>query len=93
MTVDPESVGLVHHARAWPEKPALVIGDLSRTYGQLRALSSPLSRLSVNSNTVLRDAVAKRRLLRTNGETHLISTPIPFGLRRPRFLGPSRSLS
>ena len=33
MAVDSEAVGLAHHARAFPAKPALVGGAAVRTYG------------------------------------------------------------
>jgi hypothetical protein len=50
-----------------------------------------LSRLSVFSETALRDAVAPaRRLLRANGDV-AAACSFPFVLRRPRVAGPSRS--
>jgi len=55
-----------------------------------RAANIPLSRmrLSIFSETALREAAGNRRLLRrASGESPLKSMPMPLGLRRPRVCG------
>src|SRR5215468_7694402 len=37
MPTEPNAAGLAHHARAFPDKPALIFGDARRTYGELNA--------------------------------------------------------
>ena len=44
MPLTPETLGLAHHARAWPEKTALVAGEARRTYGELYARGNRLAR-------------------------------------------------
>ena len=44
MAADPEALGLAHHARAWPDKPALIVGETRRTYGELARRVTRLAR-------------------------------------------------
>jgi len=37
MPTEPNAAGLAHHARAFPDKPALILRDARRTYGELNA--------------------------------------------------------
>ena len=44
MAVDPHALGLAHHARVRPDKPALIVGEERRTYGELAARVNRLAR-------------------------------------------------
>src|SRR5215470_7252178 len=44
MTVAPEEVGLTHHARAFPNRPALIMGDAQRSYAELEGRVNRLAR-------------------------------------------------
>jgi long-chain acyl-CoA synthetase len=44
MSVDPHSIGLAHHAGAFPHKPAIIVGNAVRTYAALNARVNQLAR-------------------------------------------------
>lgn len=44
MAADPNALGLAHHARVWPDKPALIVGDARRSYGELAGRVNRLAR-------------------------------------------------
>ena len=44
MAIDPHTLGLAHHAAAFPEKPALLMDGERRTYGDLNARVNRLAR-------------------------------------------------
>jgi long-chain acyl-CoA synthetase len=44
MTLNPQQLGLTHHARAFPDKAALVMGDRSLTYREFNARVNRLAR-------------------------------------------------
>ena len=39
-----DALGLAHHAREWPDKPALIVGETQRTYGELASRVHRLAR-------------------------------------------------
>ena len=57
MAVDPNALGLAHHARALPDKAALVIGEERRTYGELAARVNRLARALRTAGVGVGDAV------------------------------------
>jgi fatty-acyl-CoA synthase len=44
VTVSPDACGLAHHARAFPDKPAVIVGETTRTYAELNARVNRLAR-------------------------------------------------
>lgn len=58
MSLDPSGVGLVHHARERPAKPALVMDDASLTYADLNARVNRLARALRRAGVRVGDSVA-----------------------------------
>jgi long-chain acyl-CoA synthetase len=58
MVVDPQSLGLAHHAGAFPDKPALVLGDSTVSYGALNVRVNRLARALRRAGVGVGDAVA-----------------------------------
>jgi long-chain acyl-CoA synthetase len=58
MTVAPESVGLAHHARSSPDKPALIMGEARQSYAELHARVNRLARALRRAGVGVGDAVA-----------------------------------
>jgi long-chain acyl-CoA synthetase len=58
MPIDPKSVGLAHHAQAFADKPALILGDASLTYGALNARVNRLAHALRQAGVGAGDAVA-----------------------------------
>jgi len=91
MATDPASVGLAHHARAFPEKPALIIGDTVRTYGALNArvnrLARALRRVGVGRGdavgAVLHNGCEWFELLNAVGKIGAQIVPIGYRLKGP----------
>ncbi len=44
MAALPDDLGLARHARTWPDKPALIVGEAVRTYGELAGRVNRLAR-------------------------------------------------
>jgi long-chain acyl-CoA synthetase len=57
VAIDPQSIGLARHARVSPEKPALVMGDEVRTYGELNHRVNRLARALRRAGIGTGDAV------------------------------------
>jgi long-chain acyl-CoA synthetase len=58
MPIDPQAVGLAHHAQAFPDKPALVMDGVSLTYGALNARVNRLAHALRQAGVGVGDAVA-----------------------------------
>ena len=58
MPIDPQCVGLAHHARVRAEKPALIMGDAVCTYGRLNARVNRLANALRAAGVGVGDAVA-----------------------------------
>ena len=58
MSIDPQSVGLAHHAATFPDKPALVMGEASRRYGALNMRVNRLAHALRRAGVGAGDAVA-----------------------------------
>ncbi len=91
MPSDPQSIGLAHHARAFPEKSALVMGDESMTYGVLTARVNRLARALRRAGIGVGDAVAAVlpngfewfELLNAVGKLGAQVVPIGYRLKAP----------
>jgi len=58
MPIDPQSVGLAHHAQAYPDKPALIMGNATLSYGALNARVNRLVHALRRAGVGVGDAVA-----------------------------------
>jgi long-chain acyl-CoA synthetase len=58
MPIDPQSVGLAHHAATFPDKAALVMGEVSLSYGALNARANQLAHALRRAGVGVGDAVA-----------------------------------
>ena len=91
MPIDPQGLGLAHHARAWPEKRALVLNDASLTYGGLNARVNQLARALRRAGVGTGDAVAAVlhngfewcELLNAAGKIGAQIVPIGYRLKGP----------
>ncbi len=57
MAIDPQSIGLARHASAFPDKPALVMGEAVRTYGDLNRRVNQMARALHRAGVSTGDAV------------------------------------
>jgi len=86
-----ETLGLAHHARAFPEKPALVMGDARFTYGALNARVNRLARALRHAGIGRGDAVGAVlhngcewfELLNAAGKLGAQLVPIGYRLKAP----------
>lgn len=91
MVVTSEAVGLAHHARAFPDKPALIMGMEQRTYGELNArvnrLAHALRRAGVGvGDTVgaaLHNGCEWYELLNAAGKLGAQLVPMGYRLKGP----------
>ncbi len=91
MAVAPDAAGLVHHARAFPDKPALIMGAAQRTYGELNARVNRLARALRRAGVGPRDAVGAAlhngfewyELLNAAGKLGAQLVPIGYRLKGP----------
>jgi long-chain acyl-CoA synthetase len=91
MAVDPRAVGLAHHARAFPDKPALIVGEAVRTYGALEArvnrLAQALRRAGVGAGdtvgAALHNGFEWYELLNAAGKLGAQLVPIGYRCKGP----------
>jgi long-chain acyl-CoA synthetase len=91
MTVAPDAVGLAHHAQTNPDKPALIMGDSLRTYGELDARVNRLARALRGAGVGVGDAVAAAlhngfewyELLNAVGKLGAQLVPLGYRLKGP----------
>jgi len=91
MPLDPHSVGLAHHARTFPDKPAVVIGDTVRTYAELNSrvnqLARALRRIGVGRGdsvaAALHTGVEWLELLNACGKLGAQLVPVGYRLKGP----------
>ncbi len=91
MSITPEVIGLAHHARTWPDKPALIIGDTRVSYARLNArvnqLARALRRVGVGPGTgvaaVLHNGVEWFELLNAVGKIGAQLVPVGYRLKGP----------
>lgn len=91
MAIDPSQVGLAHHARVFPAKPALVRGEETRTYGALAARVHRLARALRRSGVGRGDAVGAAlhngfewfEILAAAGKLGANLVPIGYRLKAP----------
>jgi long-chain acyl-CoA synthetase len=91
MSVDPSAIGLAHHARVFPGKPALILGDALRTYGELDArvnqLAHALRRAGVGASdsvgAALHNGFEWLELLNACGKLGARIVPIGYRLKGP----------
>jgi long-chain acyl-CoA synthetase len=91
MAVSPQSVGLAHHARAFPAKPALIVGGAVRTYGELDARVNRLTHALRRAGVCAGDAVGAAlhngfewyELLNAAGKLGAQLVPIGYRLKGP----------
>ena len=85
------AAGLAHHARAFPDKPALIVGDAVRTYGELEArvnrLAHALRRAGVGAGdtvgAALHNGFEWYELLNAAGKLGAQLVPIGYRLKGP----------
>jgi long-chain acyl-CoA synthetase len=86
-----ETLGLAHHARAFPEKPALAMGDVTLTYGALNARVNRLARALRRAGVGRGDAIGAAlhngcewfELLNAAGKIGAQLVPIGYRLKAP----------
>lgn len=91
MTPGPDSVGLAHHARAFPDKPALILDGARRTYGELNARVNRLARALRRAGVGVGDTVGAAlhngfewyELLNAVGKLGAQLVPIGYRLKGP----------
>jgi long-chain acyl-CoA synthetase len=91
MAVSAQSVGLAHHARAFPAKPALIVGDAIRSYADLDARVNRLVRALRRAGVCTGDAVGAAlhngfewyELLNAAGKLGAQLVPIGYRLKGP----------
>jgi long-chain acyl-CoA synthetase len=91
MSIDQRSLGLAHHARTFPEKPAVILGDAVRTYGALNArvnrLARALRRAGVGTGDTVGAALENSfewlELLNACGKIGAQLVPIGYRLKGP----------
>ena len=91
MTVEPAAAGLAHHAQAFPDKPALILGGAPRTYGDLNARVNRLARALRRAGVGPRDTVGAvlhngyewYELLNAVGKLGAQLVPIGYRLKGP----------
>jgi long-chain acyl-CoA synthetase len=102
MVIDPQSIGLEHHARAFSRKPALVMGGEVLTYdrlnGRVNRLAAALRRAGVGigdtMGAVLHNGFEWFELLNAAGKIGAQLVPIGYRLKGPEIaymLGDSRA--
>ena len=90
-THNPQSLGLAHHALAWPQKPAVVLGDDVRTYAELHArvncLVHALRRTGIGAGdtvaAVLHNGFEWFELLNAVGKIGAQLVPVGYRLKAP----------
>jgi len=91
VTVTPDAVGLAHHARTCPDKPALIVGDARVSYARLNArvnqLARALRRVGVGPGSgvaaVLHNSVEWFELLNAVGKIGAQLVPVGYRLKAP----------
>lgn len=91
MTITAEQVGLAHHARVHPDKPALWLGGASRSYAALNARVNQLARALARAGVGVGDTVGAAlpngfewfELLNAVGKLGAQLVPIGYRLRGP----------
>src|SRR5215470_14329042 len=88
MTVAPEEAGLTHHARAFPNRPALIMGDAQRSYaeleGRVNRLARALRRAGVGTvGAALHNGFEWYELLNAVGKLGAQLVPIGYRLKGP----------
>jgi long-chain acyl-CoA synthetase len=91
MPIDPHAVGLAHHARVFPEKPALIMGDAVLTYGALNArvnrLAHALRRAGVGAGdavaAVLHNGFEWFEVLEAVGKLGALLVPVGYRMKGP----------
>jgi long-chain acyl-CoA synthetase len=91
MTVGADAAGLAHHARVFPDKPALILGDVRRSYGELNARVDRLAQALRGAGVGVGDAVGAAlhngfewyELLNAVGKLGAQLVPIGYRLKGP----------
>ncbi len=91
MSTEAKDIGLAHHARSWPQKPALIIGAATLTYGALEARVNRLARALRRAGVGAGDSVAAVlpngfewfELLNAAGKLGALLVPVGYRLKGP----------
>jgi long-chain acyl-CoA synthetase len=91
MVVDPQCLGLAHHAATFPDKAAVVLGETALSYGTLNARVNRLARALRRAGVGVRDAVAAvlpngcewLELLNAAGKLGAQLVPVGYRLKAP----------
>jgi long-chain acyl-CoA synthetase len=91
MALDASAVGLAHHARVFPDKPAIIAGDAVLTYGQLNERVNRLAHALRRAGVGVGDTVGAAlhngfewfELLNAVGKLGALLVPIGYRLKGP----------
>jgi long-chain acyl-CoA synthetase len=91
MSTDPQTLGLAHHAAAFPDKPAVVLGKTTLTYGALNARVNRLAHALRRAGVAPGDALAAVlpngfewfELLNAAGKIGARIVPVGYRLKGP----------